>query len=100
MNFAKRVKGHRIILCATVGVVAVGMVVGNQSAFGASGSVTISNGGLSVTFNLAWGAVVTGIANTNIANGLNIVDSHDVGRAFQTDQFMYQNIGGTRQLIF
>ena len=98
MNFVKRAKGHRIILCA-VGV-AVGMAVGNQSAFGASGNVTISNGGLSVTFNLAWGAVVTGISNTNVANGLNIVDSHDVGRELQTDQFLYQNIGGTQQLIF
>ena len=99
MKFAKRVKGHRIILCAAVGVVA-GMVVGNQSVFGASGNVTISNGGLSVTFNLAWGAVVTGISNSKVGNGLNIVDSHDVGRELQTDQFLYQNIGGAQQLIF
>ena len=99
MNVAKIVKGHRIILCASVGVVA-GMVVGNQSVFGVPGNVTISNGGLSVTFNLAWGAVVTGISNSNVGNGLNIVDSHDVGRELQTDQFLYQNIGGTRQLIF
>ena len=72
--------------------------VGASSALGAS-DVTISNGGLSVTFNLSWGAVVTGIANTSVANGLNIVDSHDVGRELQTDQFLYQNIGGSNQLM-
>jgi hypothetical protein len=65
----------------------------------AGNDVTISNGGLSVTFNLSWGAVVTGIANTNVANGLNIVDSHDVGRELQTDQFLFQTINGSSQLM-
>jgi hypothetical protein len=62
-------------------------------------NVTISNGGLSVTFNLSWGAVVTGIANEYVANGLNIVDGHDVGWELQTDQFLFQNIGGRNQLM-
>ena len=41
-----------IVACA----VAAGPAPG---AFGAGNDVTISNGGLSVTFNLSWGAVVT-----------------------------------------
>ena len=98
MNFVKRVKAHRIILCAA-GVVAVGMVAGVVPAFGASGYQTISNGGLSVTFNLSWGAVVTSMANTNVANGLNIVDATDVGVDFQEDQFLTQNIAGSQQLM-
>ncbi len=65
----------------------------------ASKNVTISNGGLAVTFNLAWGAVVVGIANANVANGLNIVDSHDVGRELQVDQFLSLKIGGRRELM-
>jgi hypothetical protein len=51
-------------------------------------NVTISNGGLSVTFNLAWGGVVVAVANRNVAKGLNIVDTHDVGRELQVDQFL------------
>ncbi len=90
----------RSFVCAAVGAAATSVVAATAlSAMGAN-NVTISNGGLSVTFNLAWGAVVTGISNTNVGNGLNIVDSHDVGRELQTDQFLYQNIGGTPQLIF
>lgn len=65
----------------------------------ASKNVTISNGGLSVTFNLAWGAVVVGIANKNVAGGLNIVDFNDVGRELQTDQFLSLDIAGRRELI-
>jgi hypothetical protein len=62
-------------------------------------NVTISNGGLSVTFNLSWGAVVTGIANTNVAGGLNIVAANGVGQEFLTDQFLDQEIGGSQQLM-
>lgn len=64
-----------------------------------SKNVTISNGGLSVTFNLSWGAVVVGIANKNVADGLNIVDTRDVGRELQTDQFLSLKIGGQRELM-
>ena len=88
-----------IFRAAAGAVIAAGMAVGAPPAFAANNDVTISNGGLSVTFNLSWGAVVTGISNTNVANGLNIVDSHDVGRELQTDQFLFQNIGGSNQLM-
>ncbi len=64
-----------------------------------SKNVTISNGGLAVTFNISWGGVVVGIANKNVANGLNIVDSHDVGRELQTDQFLFLKIGGRPELM-
>ena len=91
-----------IFRAALGAAVTAGMVArpGVPGAFGATNDVTISNGGLAVTFNLSWGVVVTGIANANVANGLNIVDSHDVGRLFQTDQFLYQNISDSQQLIF
>jgi hypothetical protein len=62
-------------------------------------NVTISNGGLSITFNIAWGASVIGIANKNVADGLNIVDSNDVGRELQTCQFLSLTIGGRTQMI-
>jgi len=62
-------------------------------------NVTISNGGLSVTFNIAWGAVVVGIANRHVAHGLNIVDYHDVGRELQVDQFMFWNKPGRQPLL-
>lgn len=62
-------------------------------------NVTISNGGLSVTFNVDWGAVVIGIANKNVAHGLNIVDFNDVGRELQTDQFLSRKIDGKWELI-
>jgi len=52
-------------------------------------NVTISNGGLSLTFDIAWGGVVVAIDNSNVANGLNIEDSHDTGRLFQVAQFLY-----------
>jgi hypothetical protein len=61
--------------------------------------VTISNGGLSITFNLAWGAVVIGISNRNVAHGLNLVDFHDVGRELQVDQFLYRNSRGPQPLL-
>jgi len=51
-------------------------------------NVTISNGGLSITFNIAWGGVVVAIDNENVANGINIVDTHDVGRELQIAQFL------------
>ena len=62
-------------------------------------NVTISNGGLSVTFNVAWGAVVVGVANKNVAHGLNIVDTNDVGRELQVDQFLMLKINGRRALM-
>jgi hypothetical protein len=62
-------------------------------------NVTISNGGLSVTFNIAWGASVIAIANKNIARGLNIVDSNDVGRELQPCQFLRLTLGGFEGVI-
>ncbi len=64
-----------------------------------SKNVSISNGGLTVTFNIAWGAVVVGIANKHVAHGLNIVDYHDVGRELQVDQFLSLKIGGHPELM-
>lgn len=61
--------------------------------------ITISNGGLSVTFNIAWGAVVVGISNKYVAHGLNIVDFHDVGRELQVDQFLSRNAPGPQPLL-
>ncbi len=90
----------RFIFRATASAMAVsGMAAGVVPAFGASNDITISNGGLSVTFNLSWGAVVTSIANTNVANGLSIVYSAGVGANLQIDQFLTQNIGGSQQLM-
>ena len=62
-------------------------------------NVTISNGGLAITFNIAWGAVVTAITNSNVAPGLNIVDTHDVGRELQVDQFLSKKIADRKALI-
>ncbi len=62
-------------------------------------NVTISNGGLSVTFNIAWGAVVVAVKNRNIAHGLNLVDTHDVGRELQVDQFLELTKDDHRSLI-
>lgn len=62
-------------------------------------NVTISNGGLSITFNTAWGAVVVGIADKDVANALNIVDANDVGRELQVDQFLMLKINGHPELI-
>ncbi len=89
----------RSFACVTAGAAAASVVAATAlSALGAN-NVTISNGGLSVTFNLSWGAVVTGIANTNVAGGLNIVAANGVGQEFQTDQFLDQEIGGSQQLM-
>ena len=101
MRFDKIKPTHLRLIVRTVAVSVAACAVGASAlpAGAASNDVTISNGGLSVTFNLSWGAVVTGIANTSVANGLNIVDSHDVGRELQMDQFLYQNIGGSNQLM-
>ena len=90
----------RSLACDAVVAAAASVVAATALPALGANNVTISNGGLSVTFNLAWGAVVTGISNANVGNGLNIVDSHDVGRELQTDQFLSQNIAGTQQLIF
>lgn len=62
-------------------------------------NVTISNGGLSVTFNIAWGAVVVAVKNRNVAHGLNLVDTHDVGRELQVDQFLQLIKDGHLSLI-
>ncbi len=62
-------------------------------------NVTISNGGLSITFNIAWGGVVTAITDSNVAHGLNIVDTHDVGRELQVDQFLFRKIHRRKELI-
>jgi len=62
-------------------------------------NVTISNGGMSITFNIAWGAVVVSIANRNVADDLNIVDTHDVGRELQVDQFLHLRVHGRPRLI-
>jgi hypothetical protein len=61
--------------------------------------VTISNDGLSMTFNVAWGAVLIGMSNSHVGGGLNIINHHDVGRELQTDQFMYQDINGAEQFV-
>jgi hypothetical protein len=52
-----------------------------------------------VTFNISWGAVVVGIANKNVAKGLNIVDFNDVGRELQVDQFLRLKIGDHLELM-
>jgi hypothetical protein len=88
-----------IVRSAAATIFATGLAAGVSSARGAGGDVTISNGGLSVTFNLAWGAAVVGISNRNVDNGLNIVDAHDVGRLLQEDQFLYQYVDGSQQLM-
>jgi hypothetical protein len=62
-------------------------------------NVIISNGGLSVTFNIAWGASVIGIADKNVSGGLNIVDSNDVGRELQPCQFLMSTINGRKEMI-
>ena len=62
-------------------------------------NVTISNGGLSVTFNIDWGAVVVAVTNSEVAHGLNIVDTHDTGREFQVDQFLLLMKDGHRSLM-
>jgi len=67
---------------------------------GAKGKdVTISNGGLSITFNIPWGGVVVSVANRNVARGLNIVDTHDVGRELQVDQFLHLMMDGHQSLM-
>jgi len=62
-------------------------------------NVTISNGGLAITFNIAWGGVVVAIADRNVAHGLNIVDANDVGRELQVCQFLSAVIGGRKELM-
>lgn len=94
----KQIYSRSILRAVASALVTFGMAAGTLPAMGAS-DVTISNGGLAVTFNLSWGAVVTAIANTEVASGLNIVDAANVGRELQTDQFLYQDISGGQQLM-
>ena len=65
----------------------------------AKSNVVIENGGLAITFNIAWGGVVVSIADRNVAHGLNIVDTHDVGRELQVDQFLHLQIHGRNELM-
>ncbi len=99
--FADKKLVHPSLLFRAVAdaIIIAGIATVASPAVGASNDVTISNGGLSVTFNLSWGAVVTSIANVNVANGLNLVDTVGVGREFQMDQFLMQDIGGSQQLM-
>jgi hypothetical protein len=62
-------------------------------------NVTISNGGLSVTFNTAWGAAVIGIADERVDHGLNLVDKSDVGRELQPCHFVMVTAGGRQQIL-
>jgi hypothetical protein len=62
-------------------------------------NVTIANGGLAITFNIAWGAVVVAVADRRVAHGLSIVDANDVGRELQVCQFLQLEISGRRQII-
>ncbi len=59
--FSKRKPSDSRIIVRAVAVAVVACAVGASAlpAGAASNDVTISNGGLSVTFNLSWGAVVT-----------------------------------------
>lgn len=65
----------------------------------AKSNVVIENGGLAITFNIAWGGVVVSIADRNVVHGLNIVDTHDVGRELQVDQFLHLRIHGRNELM-
>ena len=65
----------------------------------AKSNVVIENGGLAITFNIAWGGVVVSIADQNVAHGLNIVDTHDVGRELQVDQFLHLRIHDHSELM-
>lgn len=65
----------------------------------ATKNVTIANGGLSITFNIAWGGVVVAVADKNVAHGLNIVDTHDVGRELQVDQFLKRRMAARTSLM-
>jgi hypothetical protein len=62
-------------------------------------NVTIANGGLSVTFNTAWGAAVIGIADERVDHGLNLVDKSDVGRELQPCHFLMVTAGGREQIF-
>ena len=61
MRFDKIKPTHLRLIVRTVAVSVAACAVGASAlpAGAASNDVTISNGGLSVTFNLSWGAVVT-----------------------------------------
>src|SRR6185437_14299667 len=94
--------GRRLSLCCCLVAALVAGFGMNAQAYSkrfppppADKNVVISNGGLSITFNMAWGASVIAIVNKNVAHGLNIVDSNDVGRELQPCQFlMFKKVGG------
>ena len=90
-----------LVVRAGLGVaVAAALAVGTAPVFATStNTATISNGGLSVKFDLNLGAVVTGVANSNVDNGLNIVDSHDPGRELQTDEFLFDSTTTSRTTL-
>ncbi len=102
-----RIKFIRRLTCGLLAACGAMALFSSQAAFATphfqpppkNKNVTISNGGLSVVFNIAWGAVVVGITNKHVAHGLNIVDFHDVGRELQVDQFMYRNAPGRQPLL-
>ena len=78
-----------LFLLILAGATMPGLAMSNQFPLPPEGkNVTISNGGLSITFNIGWGAVVVAVFNSRVAHGLNIVDIHDTGREFQVDQFL------------
>ena len=103
-----RIQWARVFYCLPVamGAVLLATAAARGSAHNSrftpptgSKNVTISNGGLAVTFDISWGAVVIGIANKNLADGLNIVDAANVGRELQVDQFLFLKIGGCQELM-
>lgn len=62
-------------------------------------NVTIANGGLAITLNIAWGAVVIAVSDQRVAHGLSIVDANDVGRELQVCQFLQLGIAGRKEMI-
>lgn len=88
-----------VAACVLAGVTVAGAYNEHFRPAPADGNVTISNGGLAVTFNIAWGAAVVGIADRNVGHGLSIVDANDVGRELQPCQFLMLTIGGRKQVI-
>ena len=102
----RRGPGRRLSLCCCLVAALVAGFGMNAQAYSkrfppppADKNVVISNGGLSITFNMAWGASVIAIANKNVAHGLNIVDNNDVGRELQPAQFLALTIGGRPEMI-
>jgi hypothetical protein len=99
------VKGGLAWCCSIVAALALGIGV-NAGAYDrqfapppADKNVTISNGGLAITFSTAWGAVVVAVSDKRVAHGLSIVDANDVGRELQVCQFLQLEIAGRREII-